>query len=109
MSTTQEFDLIYQGIEASGDDELKRELYRRAVNYATIRAEWYFLTPAERLESDPKRTAAHNAFIDACNILSRASYRDKKDNSWRAKLGDDRKVIGDFACYLVYEIGVRMR
>lgn len=69
----QEFDLIYQGIEAAGDDELKRELYRRAVNYATIRAEWYFLTPAERIENDPKRSAAHNAFIDACNILIRGS------------------------------------
>ena len=109
MNTNPNIDVIYQGIEAANDTDLKCQLYRRAMNYALIRAEWYFLTQSERLENDPKRSAAHNAFIDACNILSRAMYRTKEDNSWRAKLGEDRKAIGDFACYVAYRLGVMMR
>ena len=31
------------------------------------------------------------------------------DNSWRALLGDDRKVVGDFACFLMYAIGISSR
>jgi hypothetical protein len=46
------------------------------------------------------RTSAHDAFIDACNILTRAMRRSGEEASWRDTLGDDRKVIGDFACHL---------
>jgi hypothetical protein len=31
------------------------------------------------------------------------------DNEWRRLLGDDRKVIGDFACFLVAHLGVLAR
>jgi len=32
-----------------------------------------------------------------------------EDNSWRMKLGDDRKDLGDFACYLHCLLGILSR
>lgn len=86
----------------------RRELFRKAVAYAHLRANWMLATREERLDMDQRRTLAHNAFIDACNILSRAMAADE-DNSWRAVLGDDRKTIGDFACYLHCFLGIEGR
>ncbi len=106
---TPEFAAVFEAIERSSDAELKRQLYRKAVDYAMIRAEWYFCAVAERAERDRARSAAHDSFIDTCNILSRAMNRAKEDNSWRAALGNDRKRIGDFACYVTYRLGVLMR
>jgi len=78
----------------------KRELEIAAMTYAHLRAQWALAPSDERSEMDSARTAAHNALIDSCNILSRAMTRSGEDSSWRASLGDDRKVIGDFACHL---------
>jgi hypothetical protein len=58
---------------------------------------------------DPSRTTAHNAFIDECNILSRAMAAAGESNGWRAEIGTDRKEIGDFACLLHAVIGIRAR
>jgi hypothetical protein len=63
----------------------------------------------DRQDADAGRTAAHNAFIDALNILSRAMKKEGKDNEWRRLLGDDRKEIGDFACFLVAHLGILAR
>lgn len=104
-----EFAQVFDEIERSSDGELKDQLYRKAADYAVIRAEWYFLSLAERAERDRARSAAHNTFIDACNILSRAMHRANEGNKWRATLGDDRKRIGDFACYATCRLGILMR
>jgi len=32
-----------------------------------------------------------------------------EDASWRNELGDDRKTIGDFACFIAFSIGVMSR
>jgi hypothetical protein len=32
-----------------------------------------------------------------------------QDNSWRQTLGDNRKDIGDFACFLVAHLGILAR
>ena len=46
---------------------------------------------------DGTRTAAHNALIDALNILSRAMIKAGEDTTWRKQLGNDRQEIGDLA------------
>jgi tetratricopeptide (TPR) repeat protein len=46
---------------------------------------------------------------DACNILSRAMNERGKDISWRAQLGQDRREIGDFACYIHCILGLSAR
>ncbi len=42
-------------------------------------------------------------------ILSRAMAKDGEKSDWRAQLGDDRKVIGDFACLVHAILGLRSR
>ena len=71
-----------------------------SVRYAHIRAEWSLMNSEQRREADDSRTRAHNALIDSCNILSRNMNKSGDSVAWRALPGDDRKVIGDFACYL---------
>ena len=81
----------------------------RAGFVCIMRVEWSLMSAAERLEVDRQRTAAHDAVIDAVNILSRSMAKAGLDNEWRRVLGDDRKDIGDFACFLVAHLGVMGR
>jgi len=88
---------------------LRDDLLRKGVEYARIRAEWQLSTREQRIEMDQRRKLAHNSFIDACNILSRNMAKSGEDNSWRANLGADRKVIGDFACFIHCFLGLAGR
>ena len=99
----------YQSILTSHLGEVRKSLFKAAIRYATIRGEWHFLSREERDETDTERTAAHNHFIDCCNILSRQQVLYKEDTSWRTDITDDRKMIGDFACYLSCFIGIQNR
>ena len=99
----------YQSILTSHLGEVRKSLFKAAVRYATIRGEWHFLSREERDETDTERTAAHNHFIDCCNILSRQQVLYKEDTSWCTDITDDRKMIGDFACYLSCFIGIQNR
>jgi hypothetical protein len=99
---------VYEAM-APGDDVLRLQVLRAAIRYTNVRVEWLFMSPAERLEVDRQRTAAHNAFIDAVNILSRSMAAAGQDNGWRRVLTEDRKVIGDFACFLVAHLGCLAR
>lgn len=99
----------YEIINETSLESLKLALYRHAVEYAKFRSQWRFLTIDQRREIDPTRTIAHNAFIDSANILSRNMAKQGEDNSWRAALGDDRKIIGDFACYIALYLALESR
>jgi len=88
---------------------LRRDVFVKAVEYAQIRVLWQLSSREQRDAMDQRRTIAHNAFIDACNILSRNMVAAGGDNSWRAELGDDRKTIGDFACYVHCFLGIEGR
>lgn len=86
---------------------LRKSLYKAAVHYATIRAEWEFQSIDDRM--DAARTIVHNRFIDSCNILSREQAKIGEDNSWRGAIGTDRKLIGDWGCYVNCFIGIGNR
>lgn len=90
-------------------ETLRLDLLQAAVTYARVRADWYFLSMEERRERDAARTRSHNAFIDCCDVLARYQRQIGRDPAWRDVLGDDRKVIGDFACELHAALGVSMR
>ena len=100
---------IYRGIEAAKSPELKTALIRAAIRYARIRTDWNLATFEERRGMDQRRQSAHDAFIDACNILSREMARRGEDTSWRELLGHDRRTIGDFACYVHCLLGLSAR
>lgn len=98
-----------EGIDASSLDSLRRDLMAACVRYAQFRAEWQIATPEKRTEMDSGRRLAHNALIDACNILSRNMASRDEDITWRAELTNNRKEIGDFACYVHAVLGIRAR
>lgn len=99
--------------EETEDDPRLRGLRRAwllaAVRYAQARAEWHLAPREERITKDRHRTQLHEAFIDSCNALSRNLAQLDKDVEWRRRLGDDRKTIGDLACYLHCVLGLEAR
>lgn len=88
---------------------LFQDFIEYAVRYSRIRTDCYLATLEKKREMESNRTSAHNVFIDSCNILSRNMLKNGEDNSWRKKLGTDRKEIGDFACYLHCILGILAR
>lgn len=107
--TLDEASQVYNSIRSSRLGDFVDELLKCAVRYAQIRTEWAMASHEERLEMDASRTGAHNAFIDACNILSRSMQTAGEANSWRTVIGNDRKAIGDFACLLHCLLGIQAR
>ena len=99
---------IYEAIEASNND-LRFDLYRAAVRYATLRSEWHLSSQEDRREMEARRTSAHEVVIDALSVLVRNLAKDGHDVSWRLELPDDRKVIGDFAVFLSAHLGILAR
>ncbi len=89
--------------------EPRMELFRKAIDYAGIRAEWQISGPEKRLEMNEARTRTHDAFIEACDMMGRRMSDEREDASWREDLGDDRKEIGDLACYLHLMLGLAAR
>jgi len=89
--------------------EPRTHLFRKAVEYAGIRAEWQLSEPEKRVATSEVRTKAHDAFIEACDMMGRRMSDEGEDASWREDLGDDRKEIGDFACYLHLILGLAAR
>ncbi|MCF6147669.1 MAG: hypothetical protein E3K37_03320 [Candidatus Kuenenia sp.] len=89
--------------------DLKNDLIQKTVRYARVRVDRELAQGESKNEIDLVRTIAHNAFTDSCNILSRNMANNDEDITWRKTLGDDRKIIGDFACYLHCILGIYAR
>lgn len=100
---------IWEKLAVSREQASREELVRLAVQYAQIRVEWALSSREDRLAIDQRRTSMHNALIDACKILSRRMRGAGEDNAWRAILGEDRREIGDFACWLHCFLGLEAR
>lgn len=100
---------IYEEIKETSLNGLFEDLVKAAINYSLYRIQWRTWTLEQQKEKDPARTAAHNVFIDACNILSRNMAKNDESNEWRAELTDDRRVIGDFACYIANICAIEAR
>lgn len=105
---------MFQQLQAAtrGDTvllKLENDLLTQVVRYAQIRTDWQLADHDQRREIDSSRTAAHDALIDACNILSRGMSERGKSIEWRAQLGQDWREIGDFACYVHCILGLSAR
>ncbi len=113
--TLEKANQILSQIEASVDknDEDAIELYNDfiegAVEYANVRASWLLLSNDQKMDQDKGRTYKHDSVINRVNILARFLEKCGKDISWRAELGEARKTIGDFACYVALFYGVSAR
>lgn len=105
----QEVTKIYESFQSSKCQALVKSTLKYAIRYTNLRVEWWLLDTQGRIEIDDERTRAHNAFISTCNALARNMNLQNEDTAWRNKLGNDRKVIGDFAVLLVAVMGVKAR
>jgi hypothetical protein len=105
----QEAENIFQIIKSSKLQGLSDLFIKSAIRYAQLRVEWYFANPEERIELDLVRTRAHEALISNCNALSRNMKESGEDDAWRYRLGNDRKRIGDFACFVYAILGISAR
>lgn len=83
-------------------EEIVQDFFQRACSYAEIRAQWSFWSRERRQQEDAGRTGKHNVFIDSLNILCRLLNKEGIETPWREQLGDQRKRIGDFACFAAY-------
>lgn len=100
---------IWREIRASKLSDLRQDLIELAVRYARIRVD-YLLADIERQRIiGSERSACHNALISSCDILARNMIHGGEGTTWRQRLGNDRKVIGDFACHLHAILGVAAR
>ena len=105
---------IYRKLMTAADDRdedsvyLINNLHEKAVRYAHIRAEWNLKSREEKIKADEGRTMAHNSFIAAVNMLAR--FQKDTGEEWQVKLGkDDRKRIGEFACYISLFLAIDAR
>lgn len=100
---------LWRQIRVSSLIELRQDVVELAVRYARIRVDYQLASPESQGELEGARTACHNALISACDILARNMAQHGEDATWRERLGDDRKRIGDFACYLHALLGIAAR
>ena len=100
---------IYIELKKAQHQPLADALLKSAVRYARLRVDWLMSDPESRMDIDMERTAAHDAFIASCDILSRNMIKAGEDARWRKQIGEDRKAIGDFACLLHAVMGLMAR
>lgn len=105
---------IWNQITESGKEDtscmaLIDRMVQCAIDYAQIRSKWNQKSLAEKGRQDAERTRYHNLVIAAKNKLSVYMYQNKLGNAWDDKLGENRKRIGDFACYITLLQGLDAR
>ena len=113
--TTEEADEIWgsilEGSDQNDEDVVSfyEELLERAAAYAAIRAKWLLMDIETRKKEDAGRTNAHNRFINSVDNLAAFLKMEGKDVEWYHTLGNNRKRVGDFACYLALIYGLAAR
>ncbi|MDP4625211.1 MAG: hypothetical protein NWT08_08745 [Akkermansiaceae bacterium] len=100
---------MIEEIKGSSQTDLREDLLRSAIRYASVRAEFALMSADERREADVSRTRLHNVFIADCDILARAMNKAGEVCGWRERLGQERKRIGDLACWMVLIFGLGTR
>ncbi len=103
------YQIMNENIDRTDEDilDLYNRMLEKAVRYAHIRAEWNFLSKEKKMETDESRTIAHDAFISSINVIARIEK--ELGSQWREQLGNDRKRIGDFACYIALFLAIDAR
>jgi hypothetical protein len=90
----------YQDIKKSVNSVLRDDFFELCSEYARIRARWVLMERDMRLEIDQTRRATHNALISSANALARSMRALGENAQWRDNLGNNRRQIGDFACFI---------
>ena len=109
MSIYSEMVACYKKCSLEDKLDCWNDFLKRAAEYTYVRNKWELMSREERMEADAGRTMTHDGFITSVNVLARIAEKEGIDNSWRTKLGDERKRIGDFACFVSYITGISNR
>ena len=64
---------------------------------------------SERSENDMNRSIQHDAFITNLKVITRYLKAQGRSAEWEPLLEQDRKEIGDLACYIHCELGIQNR
>ncbi|MCU1276014.1 MAG: hypothetical protein JWO48_3445 [Bryobacterales bacterium] len=100
---------IWNEMRRTNQNDFLDNVIETAVRYARMRVD-YFRADAERQRTiGADRTATHNALISHIDVLARVMKQNGEDAAWRERLGNDRKSIGDFACWLHALLGLGAR
>lgn len=104
-----QFEELFQLLETQkGRDETAAELYADVKNcaykYATMRYKFSEMDRAEKAENDSYRTSQHNRFMDSVRIYLRYLQNNGVAIPEICEMGADRKIFGNFACYLIFRI-----
>lgn len=94
-------DLIRQAGNDNDEDWMKlyNHFLEQAVNYATARTRFFFVTLKEIGEANKRRTELHDAFIISIHTLVNYAKSKGYNTLWAAILERDRRDIGDFASF----------
>ena len=102
----QMFHSLKESHKDGDPDELMKKMINSAVDYVSLRAKWNIFSDKEIVRMDSIRSQYHDLFILSLDKLARYMTDIGQDTAWREKLGDDRKQIGDFACYIACIQGI---
>lgn len=80
-----------------------------SVEYATIRGKWLFLSREEKIDTDEHRSICHNKVIYQLKFIKGLIAEKNGDTTWFSDFHEDRKRIGDFACFVSYIYGINAR
>jgi hypothetical protein len=106
---------LEKGLKAFAEGPvLRTSLLESAAAYLTARVTWSIAELTDRMDRDIVRTRAHDAFLGNLNIATRAIARTSESLEWRKRYMDygpteERKALGDFACYLAFQQSLSAR
>lgn len=115
ISAAERMDSIYKLLwlakpENDPEFEIRMEnLIKASIDYSYYRSRWLGISPIEQNNTEHDRTISHNILIEAKDALSGYMLDHGMNISWAIKLGDERKMIGDFGCYLSYVQAIKAR
>jgi len=117
--TFQDTEEIYNELRTAANtnnrqfQDLWKDVIQRAIDYVNFRAKYSIQTPNERSEDfDKTRTTKHNMFMYSLQDIVFFMDEQGWQTDWFKKIGtikDNRKRLGDFACYLVYIYSLNAR
>ena len=104
------------GLVEIGGPELQKywsDFLHAAVTYAARRASWLLLSREQKVATDDQRTAEHDAVLYSIAVIRGTIAQQGLPLDWYHRLIFDnvqeRKRVGDFACYVAYIYGVNAR
>ena len=84
--------------------ELFDEFLQAATTYAATRTAWYFMDREARMEQDHGRSIKHDGYMSLLTAICRNLKITGID-----EIMPDRKMKGDFACYLALFLALEQR